>query len=62
MKTNLNNKRTSGGINILDFKLYFRSIIIKTVSYWDRDRQVDQWNKIEDPEMNPQAGHGGTCL
>lgn len=58
METILNNIRTSGRITIPDLKLYYRGIIIKIGWYWYKDRQVDQWNRTEDPEMNLHSfGH-----
>ena len=53
VKTLFNDKRTSGGITMPDIKLYYRAIVTKTAWYWYSDRQVDQWNRIEDPEMKP---------
>jgi hypothetical protein len=56
--TILNHKRTSGEITMPDLKLYYRAIVIKSVMYWYSDRQVDQWSRIEDPEMKPHTyGH-----
>ena len=56
-KTILRKKNGTGGINLPNFRTYYKAMSVKTVWNWHKNGNINQGNKTENPENPCPSGH-----